>query len=314
MSGKISIVVPVYNEGAEVVRAYDAIEAVCRELAGWEFEILFVDDGSRDDSFEHLRKICQERGHAKTIRLAANCGAHMAIRAGLEHAAGDVGCFLACDLQDPPELIPHMLAKLDGGVQIVAAVRNSRSDRWTSKLFSHFFYLLARWLVKWELPPGGASVYLLGPQALKSLRLYRERNLTLEGLFAGMGYRIAHVPYERVARAAGHSKWTLGKRLKLFGDFFVGYSYTPLRLMSLLGMLVASLGFFYASVVIFNRLWFDRSVEGWSSLMVVVLILSGTQMIMTGVMGEYLWRTLDEARARPRYIVETILEGKDKQA
>ena len=150
-------------------------------------------------------------------------------------------------------------------------------------------------------------MFLLGPKALKAVALYRERNLTLEGLFATMGFGTASVHYQREARLHGKSKWTIGKKIKLFIDFFVAYSYAPIRLISCLGMIVAALGFAYAAFIIFNRLVYNLSVVGWSSLMVVVLVLGGLNMVLIGVLGEYLWRTLDEARGRPGYIVETIL-------
>lgn len=304
----ISIIVPVFNESKSVWTAYDAIVSVVKtQLPEVEFEIIFVDDGSQDDSFLQLSSLCSRSSYVRVIKFVNNCGSHMAIRAGMEHARGDVACYLACDLQDPPELIPLVLKLLVEPVQIVWAVRNSRKDSLPSRLFAACFYRLARVLVSKNIPPAGASMCVLGPGALRAVRAYKERNLTLEGAFATMGFKQAHILYERKARQFGKSKWTLGKRLKLFADFFVGYSYVPIRLMSYLGMIIAALGLFYSLVVVFNKMWFSVPVEGWSSLMVIVLVMGGIQMIMIGVIGEYVWRTLDEARARPRYIIDTIL-------
>lgn len=305
---KISIIVPAYNEGESVRAARSAIAEVFRaQLPQTDFEILFVDDGSRDDTFHHLAALAAEFPYVRVLKFAQNCGSHMAIRAGIDYASGDAACFLACDLQDPPEVIPRMLAALQPPVEIVWAVRNTRLDPLPTRLFSRLFYGLARLLVSRSLAPSGSSMFLLGPEALEVLRQHRERNLMLDGALATLGMAQAQVSYERTARQVGHSKWTLGKKLKAFADFFVGYSYAPLRFISYAGMLVAVLGFVYALVVVANRLFFARPVEGWTSLMLVVLILGGLQMIMLGIIGEYLWRTLDEARGRPRYILETTL-------
>lgn len=304
----ISVVIPVFNEGEGVKNAYFAIRDVMRaELPDEKYEIIFVDDGSHDDSFEYIAALCAEDKNIRGIKLSTNCGAHTAIRAGLEHARGDVACFLACDLQDPPHLIPKMLDRLEGRVQIVAAARNRRKDPWLSRLFSMAFQNLARTMVSRNLPPGGASMFMLGPKALKAIKKFGERNLSLEGLFVTMGFAQATVNYDRQVRRQGTSKWTLTKRLKLFADFFVAYSYTPIRLMSYLGMGVAFIGFLYALVLIINKLIFAVPVAGWTTLMVVVLVIGGIQMVMIGIIGEYLWRTLDEARGRPRYIIEEFL-------
>jgi glycosyltransferase involved in cell wall biosynthesis len=305
---KLSVIIPVFNEGEGVRFAHDAIVNVLREkLPEMDFELIYVDDGSHDDTFAHLTTLSATYPYVRAIKFLVNCGSHMAIRAGLEHADGDIACFIACDLQDPPELIPEMLEKLIGPVQVVWAVRHARQDSLSSQLFSKAFYGLVRLLVSKNFPPSGSSMFLLGPDALKAVRLYKERNLTLEGLFSVMGFRQAFIGYDRQARKYGKSKWTMAKRLKLFADFFVGYSYTPIRLMSYIGMIVASLGFLYAIIVLINRLFFYNPVQGYASLLVIVLVVGGIQMIMMGITGEYIWRTLDEVRSRPRYMIECIL-------
>jgi glycosyltransferase involved in cell wall biosynthesis len=302
---KISVVVPAYNEGENVAATYAAICQVFQNsLKNTDFEIIFVDDGSRDNTFFYLNELADNHPNVKIIKLATNYGAHMAIRAGLEHAVGDAACFIACDLQDPPSLIPKMLDALVEPVQIVWAVRNSRQDKLLNQFFARIFYALVRIFVARDFPPTGSSMFLLGSKALKAVKLYKERNLTLEGLFVTMGFQQAYVNYERQARQSGVSKWTLAKRLKLFADFFVGFSYSPIRLISYTGIIAAILGFIYALIVIFNKLFFSTPIDGWSSLMVVVLVLGGLQMVMMGIIGEYVWRALDEIRARPRYMIE----------
>jgi polyisoprenyl-phosphate glycosyltransferase len=304
----LSVIVPVYNEGSAVRLAHDAISRVfSSQLPNIEFEILFVDDGSKDDSFVHLAELAAQFSYVRVIKLSRNCGSHMAIRAGFEHVRGDCACFVPCDLQDPPDIVPLMLERLVNPVKIVWAIRSSRQDSLGSRIFSRIFFTLGRLLVSRNLAPSGASMFLVGPDVLKSIKLYREKNLTLDGLFATMDVQHAYVPYTRKARTIGPSKWTLGKKLKLFADFFVGYSYVPIRTMSYVGIMLSILGFLYACVVLVNRLFFNTPIQGWTSLMMVVLIIGGFQMTMTGIIGEYLWRVLDEVRDRPRYIIEAFL-------
>jgi glycosyltransferase involved in cell wall biosynthesis len=304
----LSVIVPVYNEGSAVRLAHDAIARVfSSQLPDVDFEILFVDDGSKDDSFVHLSALAAQFPYIRVIKLSRNCGSHMAIRAGFEHVHGVCACFVPCDLQDPPDIIPLMLERLVDPAKIVWAVRSSRQDSLASRIFSRVFFSLGRLLVSKNLAPTGASMFLVGPEVLKSIKLYREKNLILDGLFATMDVQHAYVPYTRQARTMGRSKWTLGKKLKLFADFFVGYSYVPIRTMSYCGIMLSVLGFLYACFVLVNRLFFNAPIQGWTSLMMVVLIIGGFQMTMTGIIGEYLWRVLDEVRERPRYVIEAFL-------
>jgi dolichol-phosphate mannosyltransferase len=172
------------------------------------------DDGSKDDSLAHITAMCNRFPEVRAISFSQNAGSHMAIRAGLEHATGSLAVFLACDLQDPPEVIPHMLEALRPPVQIVWAVRDARHDKFLTKVLSRTFFVMARLLVSKNLPPSGASMFMLGSEALRFVSLYNERNLTLEGLFATMGLPQTHVTYNRRERISGSSKWTLAKRLK----------------------------------------------------------------------------------------------------
>jgi glycosyltransferase involved in cell wall biosynthesis len=303
---KLTIVIPCYHESSAVRdtarRLADALST-----AGFTtpYEVIFVDDGSRDDTFVHLREIVAGQAHLRVIKLGANVGSHMAIRAGLERATGTHACYLPADLQEPPEIIPRLLELCRDPVQIVWAVRDSRKDPWLTRLNANLFYALARFFVTKNLPSTGAGTFLLGPKALSAVCRFPERNLTLEGLFATMGFPIAVLPYERQARTQGVSKWTLAKKLKLFADFFVAYSYTPIRFFSYLGVVTAICGFLYAAYIFAARLYYGPAMEtGFSAIMIAVLILGGMQMVMMGVLGEYLWRTLDESRRRPRYLID----------
>ncbi len=313
MLGKLSIIIPAFNEGSAVGTAHAEVSRVMEAfLPKYEYEIIFVDDGSSDDTFLHLAELHEKDQRVRVVKLAVNKGAHKAIRAGLDHAQGDLACFIPCDLQEPPELLVDMIPKLEEGYQVVAAVRNTRKDPILTKIFSRIFWSIARKLASNNIPSRGVGTFLLGPQALKAARLYKESNLALHGLFATMGFKQAEVVYERRARQQGKSKWTWAGRLYLFADIFVGHSYLPIRLMSLCGFFVAVSGIIWSFVVLFNRLFLisglDRMDRWMSFIVVIVLVLGGAQMIMLGVLGEYLWRSLDEARRRPLYLVEKVLE------
>jgi dolichol-phosphate mannosyltransferase len=307
----LTVVVPVYNEGEMVVTAYEAIrDALESGAPDLDYEVCFVDDGSSDDSFEYIEKIASDDERVHGIKFAVNCGSQSALRAGFEHCDGDIGTFVPCDLQEAPELIPRMLAKLEGKVQIVAAVRNSRQDPWHSRLFAVVFYFLARLLVSKNITPGGTGMFLLGSKALTLVKSFSERNMSFAAMLASTGLVYDIVYYDRQPRLHGTTKWTFAKKLELFADFFVASSYVPIRLMSVMGICVAGLGFLYAIFLILNRLFFSAPVVGWTATMVVVLVLGGVQMTMLGVIGEYLWRTLDEVRARPRYVIEKTVGHK----
>lgn len=305
---KLSVVIPVFNEGRSVVDAHRAIAACLdRDLPAWDWEIVFVDDGSRDDSFAHLCAVAANDSRVRVLKLVSNVGAHMAIRAGMEACTGDYAVFLACDLQDPPELIATLLERCVDDVQVVWAVRASREDKWSSKLFSTVFFALARAMVSRDLPPSGSSMMLIGPKALAALRSYTERNLTIDGFFATTGFVMDYVPVDRRERQHGTSKWSLAKKIKFALDFFTGYSYVPIRAISLVGVVIAVVGMAYAALVLFRWMFLDILVPGWTSLMVVLLVIGGVQMTMLGVLGEYLWRVLDEVRRRPRYLIDRQL-------
>ena len=308
---KLSIIVPCYNESSSVRETLLGIQEALRGVQPpIDHEVVFVDDGSADDTCQHLLAVAREHDFVRVIRLAGNVGSHMAVRAGLEHASGTHAMAMAADLQEPPELIPRMLALCEGPIQVVWAVRTTRDDTVTTKFFASLFHLLAKHLIGSQLQAHNVGTFLIGPKALAAVSRYPERNLTLEGLFCSMGFPYAVLPYERQARKHGGSKWTLAKKLKLFADFFVAYSYTPIRFFSYLGVGVASLGFLYASYIFVARLIYgSQMTSGFTAIMIAVLILGGLQMIMMGVLGEYLWRTLDESRRRPRYLVDEDVKG-----
>lgn len=304
----LSIVIPAFNEGIGVEVAHQAVSACLAErLPQLDYEIIFVDDGSADDTFDHLRRLAATDARVKAIRLLTNVGAHMAIRAGMEAAQGEFACFLSCDLQDPPELIPDMLSLCTGPIQVVWAVRQGRNDGLFNRVFAMTYHFLAHHVVSKNMPPNGSSMMLVGSKALKALRSYGERNLTIDGFFGTAGFAMAQIPCERRERQLGSSKWNLAKKIKITLDFFTAYSYVPIRAMSALGVVTAFIGLLYALLIVAKSLITGITVPGWTSLMIVILLIGGIQITMLGVLGEYIWRGLDESRRRPRYMVDETL-------
>jgi dolichol-phosphate mannosyltransferase len=252
-----------------------------------------------------LRELAARDVRVKWLRFSRNFGSHKAFTAGLENASGDAAVILAADLQDPPECVPAMLEKWRAGAKIVWAVRGAREgESGFNKLAARVYYFLMRRYAVSEMPETGSDFLLMDRVVLDAIKASPERNTSLLALIQWMGFEQASITYTKQARTAGVSKWTLSKRIKLAVDSFVSFSYAPIRLMSLMGFVSAALGFVYAFFLIVRRIFYSAPIEGWTSIICVVLVLSGVQLIMLGVLGEYLWRALDEARNRPRFIIE----------
>ncbi len=297
----LSIVIPVYNEGDGLRLLAERL----RNIADDHTEVIFVDDHSADNSWDVLRELCGQNPAFRFLRLSRNSGSHIAILAGLEHARGDCAVFMAADLQDPPELIPKMLSLWRQGYKTVWAVRAAREGiPWIDRLFSRSFYWLLNRFGEVTVPPDGADFALVDRAVISALVRSAGANPSLFCEIARIGFRQFEVPYTKEARQYGSTKWTLRKKLKLFADTFVSFSYAPLRAMSYVGLALSTLGFFYALFVLLMRIIAGHLIQGYASLMVIVLTLGGVQMLMLGILGEYLWRTLDEAHRRPQYFIE----------
>lgn len=303
---KISIIVPTYNEAQNLPVFYERLCAVMQRME-IDWEVIIVDDHSSDQTFTRVSELGKADPRVRGIRMSRNCGSHTAIVCGLEHAEGDCAMALAADLQDPPETIPALLAEWRKGAQVVWAVRGRREgEKASALLFARLYYFLMRRFVGLrEMPATGADFFLIDRCVMNALLQYRERNISLMALIMWLGFRQRAITYTKEARLHGVSGWTLHKKLKLVVDSVTSFSYTPIRTMSLLGVLFALGGFVFAAVVVICRLagWVVAGT-GYAALMTALLVGFGLIMLMLGIIGEYLWRTFDEARGRPRYIVE----------
>ena len=300
----LSVVTPVFNEVENLTIIYERFKAVFASVdVDWEW--IVVDDHSTDNSFQVILSIAKKDGRVKGIRFTRNFGAHKAITCGLHHARGNCCIAMAADLQDPPESIPDLIAKWREGAQVVWAVRASREgEKKTTIFFSKIYYWLMRNIVGLrEIPSTGADFVLLDRIVVDAFNSFQESNVSILALINWMGFRQASIPYDKKTRAHGQSGWTLKKKLELLVDSVTSFSYFPVRFMSYFGFLIAAIGFIYAIFLVFNAIN-GHPAQGWTSLMVIVLMLGGIQLLMMGVLGEDLWLSLDESRRRPRYLIE----------
>jgi glycosyltransferase involved in cell wall biosynthesis len=303
----VSVIVPVYYNELNLPDLFERLVALGNANPQHGFEFVFVDDGSKDRSYEVLERLAAEDRRVRVVKLSRNFGSSAAVLAGLGYSCGDCMAVIAADLQDPPELITEMIETWSGGKKVVLAARQGREDPWTSKLLSGVFYWLFRRLANGDMPAEGFDFMLIDKRVAQLLIQMQERNAYLMGLVLWLGFERDIIYYTRRKRELGRSRWTLGKRVKYFIDSFAAFSYVPVRLASVLGFTLAAVGLVYAVGVLLNRLLWHTQVPGWTSLMVVVLIVSGTQLAMLGVLGEYLWRTLEAARNRPPFVVDQTL-------
>jgi dolichol-phosphate mannosyltransferase len=304
---RISIITAFFNEEANLPTFRERVRAVMTQLPAEEYEVVLVDDHSSDGSQAIAHQWLSDDPRVRYLRLSRNCGSHAAYTAGLARCTGDCAVLLAADLQDPPEAIPILLGKWREGNDVVWASRSKREgESWLTRLNSGIYYALMRRLALPEMPAQGADFLLLDRKVIDAYNAVPEKNTSFLAMILWLGFRQTFIEYVKQARHAGASKWSFSKKLKLMVDSLVSFSYAPIRLMNLAGLLVSLLGLGYAAFVVVNAIT-GHPTEGWSSLMVAVLVLGGAQLSMLGVLGEYLWRTFDEARGRPRYIIEQDL-------
>ncbi len=307
-----SIILPVYYNEMNLGETIPQLLALAEKLPDYRLELVCVDDGSGDGSLKILRDFhAQYPQSVKVVKLARNFGSMSAILAGMTAASGDCVGMIAADLQDPPELFLEMIRYWEQGSKSVFAVRQDREDPFPSKIFSLLYYRLVRQFAIPNYPAGGFDFFLVDRQVVEDVIKIHEKNTNLMTLIFWLGYKPILLPYLRRQRRKGKSRWTLAKKTKLFVDTFVSFSFTPIRILSLLGILVALFSFVYGVVILLSYFLGGIPVQGWTPMMLVVTFSTGLQMFMLGVLGEYLWRTLDEVRRRPPYVIDEILETKE---
>lgn len=306
---KLSVIIPCYfNEANIPVTAATLIANEQKFPADVSFEYIMVDDGSKDKTLEALKSFKQQYPEKVTIvKLSGNFGSYNAIQAGMLHATGDCNVVIAADLQDPPELMVTMMEHWRNGIKLVLANRQDRNDPWLSKLFATRYQKLMRSYALPNLPQGGFDYCLFDQQLRKQVLELKEKNTNSLYLLVWLNYAYVAIPYTRSERSIGKSRWTFRKKIKLFIDTFVSFSYTPLRFITVSGLLLGTVSMLYALYVLYAKLTGHVDVEGWTAMMLVFLLVSSFQMIAIGIIGEYLWRNLEASRNRPAYVVDEVI-------
>lgn len=302
-----SIIIPIYYNELNLPDTLPRLLALEENLEDMRLELVCVDDGSGDRSLDILERFQEKHPEKiKVVKLTRNFGSMAAIQAGLTVATGDCAGVIAADLQDPPELFIEMLQYWQQGIKAVFATRQDRDESLMQKLLSNSYYFLLRKMAIENYPKGGFDFLLVDRQVIDQINIIEEKNTNIFSLIFWLGFPYITIPYTREERKKGKSRWTLRKKLKLFTDSFVAFSFVPIRFLSAIGFIVALLSFFYGAFILFAWLSFQIDVKGYVPMMLVLSFTSGLQMIMLGVLGEYLWRTLDETRKRPAYVIDEI--------
>src|SRR3954467_2572982 len=284
----IAIVVPVHNETDNLAAFHEAVSVVMLQLGEYEWEFVFVDDGSTDGSFDILTTLRDLDRRVTAIRFPRNFGSHVAIAAGINYSKGDAAVIMAADLQDPPSLIKEFVARWRAGFDVVWGARSGRDDGKVRAWAMNRFYSVVRRIAIPSYPKGGTGSFcLITKPVMDAFRTMNERNRLTFGLIAWAGFRETQVPYHRPRRLVGASSWTTRKMLNAAVDTFVSFSFLPIRRISVFGVVVSLLSFLFGFYVLLNKLLFGAHVEGWTSVMLTVLFLGGVQHVMIGVLGEY---------------------------
>ncbi len=306
---KISIIVPVYYSSDTLMLLYqDMKEKILGRLG--DYEIVFVDDGSGDHSWDIMQEIKALDDRVVLVRLSRNFGEHAALLAGLSCCTGDCAVTKQADLQEDSELILELYESWKKGNKVVLAVREERDDKLLYKWFANLYYVIVRKLIMPDMPKGGFDCYLLDRKAIDVLLMLDERNSSLSLQVLWMGFQTDKVYFHRKAREVGESRWTMSKKIKLIVDSMMSFSYFPIRFMTVLGGLVSLFAFLMGIFIISSKLIVGEPVLGWTSLMAVLLFSTGLILLMLGVLGEYIWRALDASRNRPPYLIDTIEKNK----
>jgi glycosyltransferase involved in cell wall biosynthesis len=302
----VSLVVPVFNEESSIDLFLGAVEPILTRL-GCKYEILFVNDGSRDDTLAFLRAAKTRCKAIVILSLSRNFGKEAAMTAGLDHAMGEVVIPIDVDLQDPPELITAFIAKWRSGADIVYGVRSSRaSDGIIKRTSAGTFYKVFNYLSRVQLPHNAGDYRLMDRRVVEEIKQLKERNRFMKGLMMWPGFRVESVEFERRPRASGSTSWNYWKLWNFALDGITGFSTMPLRLSLYVGGAISLLSFLYAGFLVGHFLITGGDVPGYPSLMVAVMFFGGIQLFSIGLVGEYVGRILDETKARPIYIIDTV--------
>jgi polyisoprenyl-phosphate glycosyltransferase len=303
MRPQVSVIVPVFNERENLDVLASRLKAVLEQSVDDSFEVLFIDDGSRDGSSEILDELAKRNRHYKVIHLSRNFGHQAALQAGIDAASGDAVVLMDADLQDPPEFLNQFIEKWREGHDVVYAIRMKRREPLWKRAGYKAFYRTMNFVADIETPLDAGDFCLMDRRVVEALVGLRERNRFLRGLRTWVGFKQVGIGFERPPRNAGKPKYTLRKLVGLAASGYVGFSSFPLTIAAWLGLFTALTGFGVAVWAAFEKLTRHDAPQGWTSTIAIVLLVSGIQLIILGVIGEYLGRVYDEVRQRPLYVI-----------
>lgn len=308
----LSVVVPCFNEHEVLPIFHDKLSEVLASV-DMEAEIIYVNDGSRDSTLAIMQLLQDRDDRVVIVNLSRNFGKEIALTAGLDHASGDAVIITDADMQDPPELIPDLIAPWrDEGCDVVYAQRQSRlGDSFMKRLTAHGFYEVINWVSRVEIPKNTGDFRLMSRRALDALLRLREHHRFMKGLFAWIGYKQKAVPFHRKPRAAGRTKWNYINLWNLSLEGITGFTIAPLKAATYIGLAVAASAAFYGVMVIYDTLK-NGAPPGYPSLITVVLFMGGLQLMTLGILGEYVGRIFNETKGRPLYLVQDVFRKDEK--
>ena len=302
---KVSLLIPAYNEEETIPLLYNELNKIIDEISGYEFEILIINDGSSDNTLNILRNLQQRDSRINYISFSRNFGKETAMAAGFDYVTGDAAVILDADLQDPPELIKEMIMYWEEGYDDVYAKRRSREgESWFKKFTSATFYKLLQKMTKISIQEDTGDFRLLDRRAIESLKKLREKQRYTKGMFSWIGFNKKEILFDRKPRAAGKTKWNYLKLFNLALEGVTSFTTSPLRISTILGILVSIFSMVYMFIVLIKSLIWKDPVQGYPSMMVTILFLGGVQLVSLGIIGEYVGRIFNETKYRPLYIID----------
>jgi polyisoprenyl-phosphate glycosyltransferase len=315
----ITILIPAYNEEEVINKLYLRLTSVLSQIHGFEFELLFINDGSTDNTIDFIKYLREMDNRVSYLDLSRNFGKEIAMISGFDYAKGDAVIIIDADLQDPPELIPEMISYWENGYDDVYARRRSRAgESWVKRRTSAYFYKLLKRVTRIQIQEDTGDFRLLDRRCIEALKSLRESQRYTKGMFSWIGYNKKEILFDRDPRAAGVTKWNYYRLIELAIEGITSFTTFPLKFSSIFGFIISLFSFFYIFWIIIKTIFIGEKVEGYPSLMIVILFLGGIQLISLGIIGEYLGRIFNETKRRPLYLIneynnEKIIQTNDNK-
>jgi len=307
----ISILIPAYNEAPVLDQLMTRLGNLASNMKDYEFEFLFVNDGSKDKTLEIIKGFAEIDPRVSYINLSRNFGKEIGMIAGLDHVTGDATVVIDADLQDPPELIPEMIKLWEEGYDDVYAKRKSRDgESWLKKFTSKMYYKTLQSITRIPIQEDTGDFRLLDRRVVEALKEFRESQRNTKAMFSWVGFHKKEILYDRDPRAAGETKWNYMKLIELAIDGITSFTTAPLRIATYSGIIVSALAFIYLLILVIRTIFFGTDLAGYPSMMAVILFLGGVQLLSLGIIGEYVGRIFNETKQRPLYLIEEYHNGK----